>query len=247
MAGAFVPALLLAGGTGAALLAVAAANLACALAAQPLRAALDRPRARPRPRLTSLAGPIRMVLRTRRWPGCVVLVRVLGRADVPGDLPRHLPPLGAGLQPRRGRRGAIGGAGRRRGGPRGLGLHRRPLARLAADAGGARGIMAICSAAAAALQAGVPLPLVLALMAAFGASATGWNGVYLAEVARLAPPAGERGHGRVAGHHVLGRGVRADAVRRAVRRVRQLPRRLRRAGAADGVLRVELLRMARPK
>jgi MFS family permease len=30
--------------------------------------------------------------------------------------------------------------------------------------------------------------LVLALAIAFGASATGWNGVFLAEVARLAPP-----------------------------------------------------------
>lgn len=33
-----------------------------------------------------------------------------------------------------------------------------------------------------------PLVLVLLLVAAFGASATGWNGVYLASVARLAPP-----------------------------------------------------------
>lgn len=32
-----------------------------------------------------------------------------------------------------------------------------------------------------------PLLLVMALVAAFGASATGWNGVYLASVARLAP------------------------------------------------------------
>jgi MFS family permease len=57
---------------------------------------------------------------------------------------------------------------------------RRMLATLAA-------LMALCSAAAAALDASVPLPLVLLLMAAFGASATGWNGVYLAEVARRAP------------------------------------------------------------
>jgi MFS family permease len=49
-------------------------------------------------------------------------------------------------------------------------------------------LMAACSAGAAALHAGAPLALVLVLAVAFGASATGWNGVFLAEVARLAPP-----------------------------------------------------------
>jgi MFS family permease len=44
VAGAFVPALLLTGGIVAALLAVAAANLVCALVAQPLRAFLDSDR-----------------------------------------------------------------------------------------------------------------------------------------------------------------------------------------------------------
>jgi len=33
-----------------------------------------------------------------------------------------------------------------------------------------------------------PLPAVILMSALFGASAVGWNGVYLAEVARLAPP-----------------------------------------------------------
>lgn len=49
-------------------------------------------------------------------------------------------------------------------------------------------LMALCSAATALLYIGAPLPLVLTVMIEFGASATGWNGVYLAEVARLAPP-----------------------------------------------------------
>ncbi|MGH7226714.1 MAG: MFS transporter, partial [Gemmataceae bacterium] len=35
-----------------------------------------------------------------------------------------------------------------------------------------------------------PLPLVLIVAAALGAVALGWNGVFLAEVARLAPPGG---------------------------------------------------------
>jgi MFS family permease len=48
-------------------------------------------------------------------------------------------------------------------------------------------LMALCCAITAALNVGGPLLPVLVLMAAFGASATGWNGVYLAEVARMAP------------------------------------------------------------
>ena len=48
--------------------------------------------------------------------------------------------------------------------------------------------MALCAAGAAALQAGAPQALTLLLLVAFGASAIGWNGVYLAEVARCAPP-----------------------------------------------------------
>ena len=49
-------------------------------------------------------------------------------------------------------------------------------------------LMALCSIGTAALQAGGAVAIVIALMVAFGASGTGWNGVYLAEVARLAPP-----------------------------------------------------------
>ena len=37
------------------------------------------------------------------------------------------------------------------------------------------------------LSATTPLPVVLILLAAFGATAIGWNGVFLAEVARQAP------------------------------------------------------------
>jgi len=62
---------------------------------------------------------------------------------------------------------------------------RRTLAVLAA-------LMAAGAAGTALLQAGTPLVAVLLLVAVFGAGATGWNGVYLAEVARLAP-AGQAG------------------------------------------------------
>jgi len=48
-------------------------------------------------------------------------------------------------------------------------------------------LMATCSAMAAAIGVETPAMLILVLLAVFGASATGWNGVYLAEVARQAP------------------------------------------------------------
>ena len=41
--------------------------------------------------------------------------------------------------------------------------------------------------ATAMLHGGMPTLLVFAILFVFGASATGWNGVYLAEVARRAP------------------------------------------------------------
>jgi MFS family permease len=49
-------------------------------------------------------------------------------------------------------------------------------------------VMAISTAAIATLTPGVPFWVVVAVLVIFGASAIGWNGVYLAEVARQAPP-----------------------------------------------------------
>lgn len=49
-------------------------------------------------------------------------------------------------------------------------------------------MMALSGMGVAAFSANWPLPAVIALSALFGASAVGWNGVYLAEVARRAPP-----------------------------------------------------------
>jgi len=49
-------------------------------------------------------------------------------------------------------------------------------------------IMAASTVAMGLLSDHAPLFLVMALAAVFGVSATGWNGVYLASVARLAPP-----------------------------------------------------------
>lgn len=189
MAGAIVPALLLAGGTGIALLAVAAGNLLCALAAQPLRAPLDADREPGRPLgFTSLGGPIRLVASHPALARLAAYSFVFSTVQMclatyivtylHSTLGHGLVAAGAALATAQ-----VGGvAGRIAWGyiaDRWL-APRRMLAVLAA-------LMALCCGATAALQAGSPLPVVLALMVLFGASATGWNGVYLAEVARLAP------------------------------------------------------------
>lgn len=189
MAGALVPALLLVGGPVAALLAVAAANLACALLAQPLRRALDDDREAGRTLgITSLAGPVRLIASQPELARLTAFSFVFSAVQMclATYLVTHLnTTLGYSLVAA----GAVLSAAQAGGvvgrvvwgyiADRWL-LPRHMLAVLAA-------LMAICSAGTAWLPAGVPLPLVLALMVAFGASATGWNGVFLAEVARLAP------------------------------------------------------------
>jgi nitrate/nitrite transporter NarK len=49
-------------------------------------------------------------------------------------------------------------------------------------------LMAVASVAAACFTAAWPMLALLVVAAALGATAIGWNGVYLSEVARLAPP-----------------------------------------------------------
>lgn len=190
MAGALVPALLLAGGTGTALLAVAAGNLACAVLAQPLRGTLDGDREPGRPlTFTSLAGPLRMVASQPALARLSAFSFVFSASQMclatylvtylHTSLGYSLVAAGAMLAAAQ----AGGIVGRIVWGyvaDRWLDS-RRVLALLAA-------LIAVCSAGAAALQADVPVAVVLALLVAFGASATGWNGVFLAEVARIAPP-----------------------------------------------------------
>jgi hypothetical protein len=48
-------------------------------------------------------------------------------------------------------------------------------------------VMALCGAAAASFTALWPPGAVFAICVLYGATAVGWNGVFLAEVARLAP------------------------------------------------------------
>ena len=190
MAGAIVPLLALSAGARPALLAVGAACLLCAAMAQPFRATLDSDRDGKQPlRMGSFAGGLRLVA---QHP---VLVRLAALSFVfsivqlslssylvtflTTSLGYSLVAAGAALSMAQ----AGGVVGRILWGyvaDRWLGAD-RTLALLALA-------MALCSAGTALLQASVPHALTLVLLVAFGASAIGWNGVYLAEVARRAPP-----------------------------------------------------------
>ena len=190
LAGAGVPGLLLLVDWQGALLVASAANVLCALAAQPLRHELDADRnSTASLALGSLAHPVKLVLShptLTMLAGCsfvfscaqlslttfmvVYLHETLAYSLVAAGLSLSLSQFG-------------GVAGRILWGwvaDRGLGA-RRMLAVLA-------GVMAASAVATALLQAAMPAVLVLAVLVVFGASAVGWNGVYLAEVARQAPP-----------------------------------------------------------
>jgi MFS family permease len=190
LAGAAVPSLLLLAGWQGALLAAAAANLICAFTAQPLRQTLDADRtAGLSLKLGNLAQPIKLVLSQPALTllaGCsfifssvqlsltsylvIYLHETLAYGLVAAGLLLSLSQLG-------------GVAGRILWGwvsDRWLGA-RHMLALLA-------GLMAVSALATALLQPAMPTLLVAATLLVFGASAIGWNGVYLAEVARQAPP-----------------------------------------------------------
>jgi MFS family permease len=190
LAGAIVPSLLLVAGWQGALLAAAAANLLCALAAQPLRRALDADRTPGLPLVPgNLAQPIKLVL---SHPGLMMLAGCsfffsAAQLSLTSYLVIHLHQtlayglVAAGFALSLAQAGGV--AGRILWGwvsDRRLGA-RRMLAVLA-------GLMAASSLATALLQPAMPIVLVLAILVVFGATAIGWNGVYLAEVALQAPP-----------------------------------------------------------
>jgi MFS family permease len=190
LAGAVVPGLQQLAGWQAALLAIAAACLACLLAAQPLRAPFDADRdAQRRLTLGNILQPVHIVLgqpALRMLAACSFLVSIAQLSlttylvtYLTGSLAYGLVAAGALLSVSQ-----VGGVlGRVLWGwvsDRWLGA-RRMLALLA-------GLMALCSVVTALLQPGLPVGVVMAVLFVFGASAVGWNGVYLAEVARQAPP-----------------------------------------------------------
>ena len=190
MAGAIVPLLALAAGPRPALLAVAVACVACAALAQPFRAALDTDRDPTQPlRMGNMASGVRLVASQPDLTRLAALSFVFSIVQMSLSaylvtylntaLGYSLVAAGAALSAAQ----AGGVVGRVLWGyvaDRWLGPD-RTLALLALA-------MAACAAATAALQAGVPQALILVLLVAFGACAIGWNGVYLAEVARRAPP-----------------------------------------------------------
>ena len=190
LAGALVPGLVLFGGWQATLLVVAAANVVCALASQPLRAGLDADRRSDRVlAFGNLLQPLRLVLSQRALARLAAFSLVFSAMQLSLStylvtylqeaLDYGLVKAGLALSVAQ-----IGGVvGRIAWGyvsDRWLGA-RRSLALLA-------GLMEISALATAVLDAQVPPVLVFTLLVIFGASAIGWNGVYLAEVARRAPP-----------------------------------------------------------
>ncbi|MEJ8839595.1 MFS transporter [Ramlibacter sp. AN1133] len=188
LAGALVPPLLVLGWRGA-LLAVAAANIACIFVAQPLRAPLDADRDPHRPLvLGNLAQPIRIVLAhpPLRLLAGVSFLFSIAQLSLTTYLVTYLHDIlsyglvAAGLALSVSQ--AAGVVGRVLWGyvsDRYLGA-RRMLATLAA-------LVSVCALLTAALQPAMSTAVVLVVLALFGASAIGWNGVYLAEVAREAP------------------------------------------------------------
>jgi MFS family permease len=190
LAGALVPSLMLWLGWQGALLVSALANIVCAVIAQPLRADLDADRNADKPlALGNLAQPLKLVWShpaLKMLAGCSFVFSIV-QLSLTTYLVTYLNEnlsyslVAAGLALSVAQFGGV--AGRVLWGwvaDRGLGA-RRMLAALAA-------LMAISSAVTALLPAGAPQLLVLAVLVVFGASAVGWNGVYLAEVARQAPP-----------------------------------------------------------
>ena len=190
LAGAIVPSLLLVTGWQGALLLVAFLCLLCAAMAQPLRHAMDADRNPQCPlSLSHLAQPLRLVLSHRSLvmlAACSFFFSATQLSLVTylvtflhDSLGQGLVAAGLALSVAQ----FAGVGGRVFWGyvsDRFLGA-RRMLAVLAA-------LMALSCVATAFLSTGMPTVLMLGILAVFGASAIGWNGVYLAEVARQAPP-----------------------------------------------------------
>ena len=194
LAGAIVPSLQLVAGWQQALLVVAAACIACAAVAQWLRAPLDADRD-PARRLGfgNFLDPVRLVLAEpalRMLAGCSFVFSVAQLSlttylvtFLTGSLAYGLVAAGAVLTLSQ-LGGVFGRVGWGYASDRWFGA-RRMLAVLGT-------VMALASLATALLRPGVPHGIVVAVLFVFGATAIGWNGVYLAEVARQAP-AGKAG------------------------------------------------------
>lgn len=189
LAGALVPLLVLAVGWRGSLLAVGAACVAVAVIAQSIRAGLDGDRDPARALgLSSAAGPLRVVTSApdlRRLALCSFVFSSMQLCLITYLVTYLTSALGyslvqAGLMPSMAQAAAIvarigwGALADRSG---------RPLTVLASVAAG----MAGGALGVALFTPGWPTVAMAAVCAAFGATAIGWNGVFLAEVARRAP------------------------------------------------------------
>jgi predicted MFS family arabinose efflux permease len=190
LAGAIVPPLALLIDWQLSMWVVAALCLACAGVSQSLRAELDSDRqADLRIRWGSLIEPIRMVLAHRAlltMASCSFMFSMVQLSlttylvtFLHDDLSYGLVAAGLALSVTQ-----LGGIGGRVAwgyvADRWLGA--RAMLLLLAS------MMAVCALGSAFLTTDTPHGVVIALLVCFGASAIGWNGVYLAEVARRAPP-----------------------------------------------------------
>ncbi len=189
LAGAIVPSMLLALSWHSSLAVVAAVCVLCAALSQPLRGELDQDRQPSLPiRWGSWIAPIRLVLAHRALATMAACSFMFSMVQLSlttylvtflhDDLNYALIAAGLALSATQ-----LGGmAGRVAWGfvaDRWLGA-RRMLLLLAS-------LMALGALASATLTVDTPQALVLLILVTFGASAIGWNGVYLAEVARRAP------------------------------------------------------------
>ena len=190
LAGAVVPPLALLGNWQLSLVAVAVVCLLCAGVSQSLRAELDSDR-QPDTRIRwgSLIEPIRLVLAHRAlltMASCSFMFSMVQLSlttylvtFLHDELSYGLVAAGLALSVTQ-----LGGIGGRvvwgYVADRWLGA-RRMLLLLAS-------MMALGALASAFLTTDTPQAVVIAILVGFGASAIGWNGVYLAEVARRAPP-----------------------------------------------------------
>ncbi len=190
IAGAVVPALALGLGWRGALLALACCNIACIAAAQPLRAELDADRTGTGGlSLGQLFAPLGF-LRTQptlmKMAGCAFIFSAAQLSLTTYTVTYLTGSLGYGLV----------AAGLVHTVAQGGGVAGRVVWGFVADRwlnapvmlAILSGLMCLASAATALLQPGMSTLLVCAVLLVFGASAVGWNGVFLAEIARQAPP-----------------------------------------------------------
>jgi MFS family permease len=190
LAGALVPALILTHGWRAAALAIGGLSAVLAFLVEPWRAQLDADSRKHDVQPSSLIGPLRLVLSHAR-------LREMGFASFTysGMQMCLASYLVVYLYERAGFSVAAAGATLSTAMVAGIGgrifwgivadhwiLPRRLL--------GALGVaMSVGAFVVAAIGPDWPLPVVLVTCAAYGATAIGWNGVYLAEIARMVPPA----------------------------------------------------------